>query len=95
MINLNLISAEIFISLSIMFLLIVGVFKKNSSSLINNLSIGFLLITGVLILNNPSMNTITLFSNSYVIDNLSSLMKILTIIGGTFVLSISKNYLNY
>ena len=54
--NLNFISAEIFISLSIMFLLILGVFKKNSSSLIHNLSIGLLLITGILILNNPSRN---------------------------------------
>ena len=32
MIDLNLISPEIFISLSLMFLLIVGVYKKNSSS---------------------------------------------------------------
>ena len=44
--NLNFISPEIFISLSIMFLLILGVFKKNSSTLIHNLSIGLLLITG-------------------------------------------------
>ena len=48
--NLNFISSEVFISLSIMFLLILGVFKKNSSSLIHNLSIGSLLITGILIL---------------------------------------------
>ena len=48
--NLNFISPEIFISLSIMFLLILGVFKKNSSSLIHNLSIVLLLITGILII---------------------------------------------
>ena len=91
--NLNFISPEIFISLSIMFLLVLGVFKKNSSSLIHNLSIGLLLITGILILNNPFDNAVTLFGNSYVIDSLSSLMKILTIVGGAFVLSISKKYL--
>ena len=51
--DLNFISPEIFISLSIMFLLILGVFKKNSSTLIHNLSIGLLLITVILILNNP------------------------------------------
>ena len=51
--NLDFISPEIFISLSIMFLLILGVFKKNSASLIHYLSISFLLITGILILNNP------------------------------------------
>ena len=93
MINLNFISAEIFISLSIMFLLILGVFKKDSSNLIHNLSVVFLLISGILIFNNPPEVDATLFAKSYVIDSLSSFMKILTIIGGAFVLSISKNYL--
>ena len=37
--NLNLILPEIFISLSVMFLLILGVFKKDSSQLIFNLFI--------------------------------------------------------
>ena len=91
--NLNFISPEIFISLSIMFLLILGVFKKNSASLIHKLSIGLLLITVILILNNPFDNSLTLFGNSYIIDNLSSLMKILTIVGGALVLSISIKYL--
>jgi len=91
--NLNFISAEIFISLSIMFLLTLGVFKKNSSNLIHNLSIGILLITGILILNNPFDKNISLFTGSYVIDYLSSYMKILTILGGAFVLSISTKYL--
>ena len=68
--NFNLISPEIFICLSIMFLLILGVFKKDSSNLIHNLSIGFLLITGILILDNPFDSDATLFGNSYVIDNL-------------------------
>ncbi|NMN68107.1 NADH dehydrogenase subunit N [Candidatus Pelagibacter ubique] len=93
MINLNFISAEIFISVSIMFLLILGVFKKNSSSLIHNLSIGLLLITGILILNNYPDKSLTFFANSYIIDTLSSLMKIFTVIGGALVLSISKKYL--
>ena len=48
--NIEFILPEIFISISIMFLLILGVFKKDSSSLIHNLSIGFLIITGILIL---------------------------------------------
>ena len=91
--NLNLILPEICISLSIMFLLILGVFKKNSSNLIHNLSIGILLITGILILNNPINESVTLFGSSYIIDNLSFFMKILTILGGAFVLSISTKYL--
>ena len=91
--NLSFITPEIFISLSIMFLLLLGVFKKNSSNLIHNLSIGILLITGVLIYNNPINKNIFLFNSSYVVDPLSSFMKILTILGGAFVLSISTKYL--
>ena len=52
-----------------------------------------MLITGTLILNNPLDANINLFNDSYKIDNLSTYMKILTILGGTFVLLISKNYL--
>jgi NADH-quinone oxidoreductase subunit N len=91
--KLNFIAPEIFISLSIMFLLILGVFKKNSSSLVHNLSIGLLLITGILILNNPFNENLTLFDGSYIIDNLSYFMKMLTILGGVFALSISTKYL--
>ena len=93
--NLNYILPEIFISLSIMFLLILGVYKKNSSNLIHNFSMGLLLITGILVLNNPLETNITLFADSYIIDNLSSLMKIITILGGTVVLSISTKYLKH
>ena len=91
--NLNYILPEIFISLSIMFLLILGVFKNKSSNLVHYFSIGFLLITGILIFNNPLDLNITLFRGSYIVDNLSSYMKILTILGGAIVLSISRKYL--
>ncbi len=91
--NLNFILPEIFISLTIMFLLVLGVFKKKSSSLVHYLSMGFLLITGILILNNPLDLNTTLFNGSYIIDNLSSFMKILTILAGSIVLSISRKYL--
>ena len=91
--NLNFISPEIFISLSIMFLLILGVFKKNSSKIIHYLSIVCLLITGILIINNPSGTQVTLFSGSFIIDNLSSFMKILTILGGASILLMSKKFL--
>ncbi len=93
MINLNFILPEIFISLSIMFLLLLGVFKKNSSDIVHNLAVGSLLITGVFIYNNSSNQYISLFNGGYVVDQLSSFMKILTILGGAFVLSISTRYL--
>ena len=49
--NLYFVLPEIFISLSIMSLLIIGVFKKNSSSLIHNISLIILIITTVIIFN--------------------------------------------
>ena len=91
--KLNFISPEVFISFSIMFLLLLGVYKKNSSNIVHNFAVGFLLITGILIFNNPLDQNISLFNDGYVIDSLSSFMKILTILGGVFVLSISTKYL--
>jgi len=91
--NIDFISPEIFISLAIMFLLILGVFKKKSSNIIHYLSIISLLITEILILNNPSDTIITLFSGSFIIDNLSSFMKSLTILGGAIILLMSKKFL--
>ena len=93
MTNLNFILPEIFISLSVMFLLLLGVFKKNSSDIVHNLSVVSLIITGVLIYNNSSNQNISLFNGGFIVDQLSSFMKILTILGGAFVLSISTKYL--
>ena len=50
-------------------------------------------ITGILIINNPSGTQVTLFSGSFIIDNLSSFMKILTILGGASILLMSKKFL--
>ena len=91
--NLNLILPEIIISLSIMFLLVFGVFKKNSSNIIHNLSIFSLIIVTVLMFNNPFDNNINLFNESYKIDYLSSFMKTLTLLSGIFVLIISSRFL--
>jgi NADH-quinone oxidoreductase subunit N len=91
--NINLILPEIAISLSIMFLLVFGVFKKNSENIIHNLSIGSLIVTAILIFNNPFETNIYLFKESYIIDYLSSFMKIITLLGGVFVLIISSRYL--
>jgi len=92
--NLNLVLPEIFISLSIMFLLVLGVFKKDSSKLTFNISFIVLLITAIITLNETfSIDRITLFNNSVVIDYMSSLMKIITLLGAFLVLVISSSYL--
>ena len=92
--NLNLVLPEIFISLSIMFLLVLGVFKNDSSKITFNTSLLVLLIASIITLNETfSINRITLFNNSIVIDHMSSLMKIITLIGAFLVLVISSAYL--
>ena len=92
--NLELVFPEIFISLSIMFLLILGVFVKNSSKLIQNISLIILLITAVMIFNeNLGIKETKLFNGSVIIDYLSSFMKIITLVSAFLVLVISSNYL--
>ena len=92
--NLELVFPEIFLSLSIMFLLILGVFKKNSSGLVQNLSLIVLLITSVIIFNETiGIQETLLFNNSVIIDYLSSFMKIATLLSAFLVLLISSNYL--
>ena len=94
MTNLTLVFPEIFLSLSIMFLLILGVFKKNSSKLIQNISLIILLITSVITLNETlGIKETLLFNSSVVIDYLSSFMKIVTLLAAFLVLVISSNYL--
>ena len=96
MINLNLILTELFISISIMILLIVGVYKKKSSNLVYNLSIISLLIALILNFNLLNISQEKLFNGAYVIDNLSTFMKFLIIISGIFVMLTSSKYLiNY
>ena len=94
MINLELVLPEIFLSLSIMFLLIFGVFKNDSSKIIYNISLIVLLTTAVITFNETlGIEGALLFNNSVIIDYLSSFMKIVTLLGGLFVLAISSNYL--
>ena len=92
--NLNLVLPEIFISISIMFLLVLGVFKKDSSKLVFNISLIVLFITLIITFNETfAINRKTLFNDSVVIDYMSSLMKIITLIATFLVLVISSSYL--
>ena len=85
---LQLILPEIFLSVSIMIILMLGVYIKNSYRLIYNLTILTLGFTILLILNQPNeVNKV--FNGNYVIDTLSIFMKFLTIISAIFILIIS------
>ena len=93
MTNLNFIYSELTLAFSIMLLLIIGVFKKKSSSLIYNLSILTLLIIFILSLSLFEKNSTSLFINSYKIDYLSTFMKCLLYLSGIFVMLSSTRYL--
>ena len=91
--NLDLILPEIFISIAIMFFLLLGVFKKNSSSLIYNLSTITLVVLLALIYNLNSTTDTSLFNESYKIDKLSTFMKFLLFGSGVFVMLTSSKYI--
>ena len=93
MTNIELVFPEIFLSISIMTLLLVGVFRNNSSGLVYNLSILTLLIILVLLFNLFHINEKFLFNKSYKIDFLSIFMKFLVISSGIFVMISSSKYL--
>ena len=91
--NFQYILPEIFISVSILLFLLVGVFKKNSASLIYNLSNISLVILLALIINLSSLDTIYLFNESYLVDNLSNYMKIILVGSGIFVMLTGSKYI--
>ena len=82
---------ELFISLAIMFLLMIGVFIKKSFKLVNLLTMLILIFTIILVFNQPD-ETIKIFNESYVIDRLAIFMKILTLLFCFFILLSSKDY---
>ena len=83
---------ELFLSIAIMFLLMLGVFIKKSFKLVNLLTILSLLFAIVLILNQPN-EIVKIFNESYIIDQLSIFMKVLTLLFCFFVLLSSKDYI--
>lgn len=83
---------ELFLSIAIMFLLMLGVFIKKSFKLVNLLTILSLLFAIVLILNQPN-EIVKIFNESYIIDRLSIFMKVLTLLFCFFVLLASKDYI--
>ena len=82
---------ELFLSITIMFILMVGVFVKKSFKLVSLLSVLSLIFTIILVLNQPQ-EVVKVFNESFIIDNLSIFMKILTLLFCLFVLLSSKDY---
>ncbi len=83
---------ELFLSISVMTLLMLGVFIKKSFKLINFLTILILIFAIILVFNQPDgVNKI--FNESYIIDKFSIFMKILTLLFCSFILISSKDYI--
>ena len=85
---------ELFLSLAIMTLLMLGVFIKKSFKLVNLLTLISLGFAIVLTLNQPN-EIVKIFNESYIIDKLSIFMKVLTFLFCLFVLLSSKDYIKH
>jgi NADH-quinone oxidoreductase subunit N len=90
--NLNILLPEIFLTLSIFSILMIGVFLKNSFNLIFNLSSLIILVTIAIILNRPNIEE-KIFLDSFTRDAYSNFFKILILVSSLFVLNTSKNYI--
>ena len=90
--NLNILFPEIFLSLSIFTILMLGVFIKKSFNIIFNLTSIIIVTTVMIILSNPD-NEVKIFLNSFTRDAFSNYFKILILISSLFVLNSSKNFI--
>ena len=83
---------ELFLSVSIMSLLMIGVFIKRSFKLIYLMTVISLIFSIALVLNQSNEVT-KIFDNSYIIDKLSMFMKVLILLFSLFILISSKDYI--
>ena len=90
--NLNIMLPEIFLTLSVFSILMIGVFIKNSFNLIFNLTSIIIGVTIVIILTNPSDEE-KIFLESFTRDAFSNYFKILILLSSLFVLNSSKNFI--
>ncbi len=90
--NLNILLPEIFLSLSIFTILMLGVFIRKSFNVVFNLTSLILILTIAIILNN-SNSTEKIFLDSFIRDAFSNYFKILILISSLFILNSSKNFI--
>ena len=90
--NLNIMFPEIFLSLSIFLILLIGVFIKKSFNLIFNFSSLIIIVTIAIILTSPNTEE-KIFLDSFTRDAFSNYFKILILLSTLFVLNSSKNFI--
>ena len=91
--NLSILLPEIFLSLSILTILMVGVFIKKSFNIVFNSTSIIIILSLAIILNNPNQEE-KIFLDSFIRDPLSNYFKILILIASLFVLNSSKRFIS-
>jgi NADH-quinone oxidoreductase subunit N len=90
--NINIFLPEIFLAVSILATLMIGVFFKNSYTLVTTIVYGIVIVLILIILNSFS-ETFKLFSDSFVSNSFTNFFKILILIGTLFILIITQDYI--
>ena len=90
--NIEFIYPELFLIVSLLILLILGVYKSNSYNFIKKITtICFLLCIPIVYLNN--IGDFNIFNNSYSVDSLSNYLKILILLSTLFLLMFTNDYI--
>ena len=90
--NINFFLPEIFVTVSILLTLMIGVFFKNSYVLVTSIIYG-IIISLILIILNSFHESFKLFSDSFVSNSFTNFFKILLLIGTFFILIITQNFI--
>ncbi len=90
--NLNILFPEIFLGLSILTLLMIGVFIKNSYNLITKLTLAILFFT-TLIIFNSDYESKAIFSNMFIKNKFIIFIKILILISSIFIINVSQLFI--
>ena len=90
--NINFFLPEIFLTISILITLMIGVFFKNSYVLVTSIIYG-IIIALILIISNSFGDSFRLFSNSFVSNSFTNFFKILILVGTFFILIITQNFI--
>ncbi len=91
--NITTLNSELFLSLGIMSVLMIGVFTKNSYNLVNRLCLSILVIT-IAIIYSSNENYGKVFLGAFSKDKFSDFIKILILVSSIFVLSTTQNFIN-
>jgi NADH-quinone oxidoreductase subunit N len=90
--NVNFFLPEIFLTVSILITLLIGVFFKNSYVIVTSIIYGIIIALILIILNSFS-DSFKLFSDSFISNSFTNFFKILILIGTFFTLIITQNFI--